>query len=386
MTIIVAILGLIVLIAIHEFGHMLTAKAFGVRVPEFGIGFGPAIFKKKIGSTVYSFRIILLGGFAKIAGMGGDDGSATGMEGRKGSGDEELGEDEKRIDGRRLDAEPAPDTYYAKPHWQRALIIFAGPAVNIVFAVLLFSSLFAIQGVPTQLEPEVQAIVPDSTAEEIGIQEGDRLVAMDGRNIPTWEGFTEEIGSREAGTEVAVTVERNGGEEILTGELGTAMPGSHAPGADDPQLGVAPVVGETSHSPFLALWEGTKQTYEFAALQISGLFMIITGQMNFFDNVTGPVGITAVGGEVMSQGVVASISLLAIISLILGVMNLLPILPLDGGHLLFIAIEKIARRPISEETMGKVALLGLGLVLMLFVFATYADLSRIFTGEPLIPR
>ncbi|MBA2375485.1 MAG: M50 family metallopeptidase [Actinomycetota bacterium] len=393
MTVIVAILGLIVLIAIHEFGHMLTAKAFGVRVPEFGIGFGPALFKKKIGSTVYSFRIILLGGFAKIAGMGGDDGSATGMERTRSRDDDEGDEDdnelddsERRIDGRRLDEAPAPDTYYAKPHWQRALIIFAGPAVNIVFAVLLFSSLFAIQGVPTQLEPEVQAIVEGSTAEEIGIEEGDRLIAMDGENIATWEGFTDEIGSREAGSEVAVTVERGGEEEVLTGELGTMMPDSDAPGADDPQLGVAPVVGEVSHSPILALWEGTQRTFEFAYLQISGLAMIITGQMNFFDNVTGPVGITAVGGEVMSQGVVASISLLAIISLILGVMNLLPILPLDGGHLLFIALEKIARRPISEETMGKVALLGLGLVLMLFVFATYADLSRIFGGEPLIPQ
>jgi regulator of sigma E protease len=376
MTVIVAILGLIVLIAIHEFGHMLTAKAFGVRVPEFGIGFGPALFKKKIGNTVYSFRIILLGGFAKIAGMGGDDGSATGMEGRRGSDDEE-----RRIDGRRLDEEPAPDTYYAKPHWQRALIIFAGPAVNIVFAALLFSSLYAIQGVPTELEPEVQAVAPDSMAEEVGIREGDRLVALDGEEFGSWEAFTSEVESRSPGEEVSVTVERGGERETFTGELGAAPEDE-----DRPLVGVNPTVGETSHSPFLALWEGTKRTYEFAVLQISGLFMIVTGQMDFFENVTGPVGITAVGGEVMSQGVVASISLLAIISLILGVMNLLPILPLDGGHLLFIAIEKIMRRPISEETMGKVALLGLGLVLMLFVFATYADLSRIFTGEPLIPQ
>jgi regulator of sigma E protease len=377
MTIIVAILGLIVLIAIHEFGHMLTAKAFGVRVPEFGIGFGPAIFKKKIGATVYSFRIILLGGFARIAGMGGDDGSATGMEGRKVSGDEE----ERRIDGRRLDEEPAPDTYYAKPHWQRALIIFAGPAVNIVFAVLLFSALFQIQGVPTQLEPEVQGVAPNSMAEEVGIQEGDRLVAIDGQEFASWEAFTTEVESRSPGEEISVTVERGGETETFTGELGAA------PGDEErPLVGVNPTVGEVSHSPFLAVWEGTKQTAEFAYLQITGLFMIVTGQMNFFENVTGPVGITAVGGEVMSQGVVASVSLLAIISLILGVMNLLPILPLDGGHLLFIALEKIVRRPISEETMGKVALLGLGLVLMLFVFATYADLSRIFTGEPLIPQ
>lgn len=380
MTVIVAILGLIVLIAIHEFGHMMTAKAFGVRVPEFGIGFGPAIFKKKIGSTVYSFRIILLGGFAKIAGMGGGDGTATGMERSRGGKDGDLDDGERRMDGRRLDEAPAPDTYYAKPHWQRALIIFAGPAVNIVFAALLFSSLYAIQGVPTQLEPEVQGVAPDSMAEEVGIQNGDRLVALDGEEFGSWEAFTTEVESRSPGEEISVTVERGGETETFSGEL-TAAPGSES----QPLVGVTPVVGEVSHSPLLALWEGTKRTVEFTVLQVSGIFMLLTGQMDFFENVTGPVGITAVGGEVMSQGVVASVSLLAIISLVLGIMNLLPILPLDGGHLLFIALEKIIRRPISEETMGKVALVGLMLVLTLFVFATYADLSKIFTGQPFIP-
>src|SRR5215207_1670017 len=110
MTVIVAILGLIVLIVIHELGHMLTAKALGVRVPEFGVGFGPPLVKRRIGKTVYSFRIILLGGFAKMAGMG------DGAEG--------------------------PDTFHAKPAWRRALIILAGPAANAFAAIFILACVF----------------------------------------------------------------------------------------------------------------------------------------------------------------------------------------------------------------------------------------------------
>src|ERR671921_1287689 len=115
MTVVVAILGLIFLIVVHELGHMLTAKALGVRVPEFGVGFGPPLFKKKIGQTVYSFRIVLLGGFAKMAGMG------DGAEG--------------------------PDTYYAKPAWRRALIILAGPAATAAAAVIILACVYMFQGV-----------------------------------------------------------------------------------------------------------------------------------------------------------------------------------------------------------------------------------------------
>ena len=126
MTVIVALLGLIFLIVIHELGHMLTAKALGVRVPEFGVGFGPALVKKKIGNTVYSFRIILLGGFAKMAGMG------DGAEGR--------------------------DTYYAKALWRRALIILAGPVANLLAAVAILTCVYMYQGVVTDVKPVVSEV------------------------------------------------------------------------------------------------------------------------------------------------------------------------------------------------------------------------------------
>lgn len=349
MTILIAILGLIFLIVIHELGHMLTAKAFGVRVPEFGIGFGPPLFKKQFGKTVYSFRIILLGGFAKIAGMG----------------DDEEGE----------------DTYYAKAPWKRALMIFAGPGVNLVFAVIIFSGILMVQGVPTQTEPEVDAVAPGTMAAEVDLQPGDRLVALDGQPVQSWEGFTGEIEERSPGEEVAITVQRNGEELTVNGELGSRNGAS-----DEPLVGVNPVVSEVSHSPFVALWEGTQRTVELIGLYMVGLFQLVTGQLDFFDNVSGPVGITSIGSEAVSSGVYSALATLALISMILGVMNLLPILPLDGGHLLMIAIEKLRGRPISEETMGKVATVGLMLFLTLFLFATYADISKIITGQPFIPQ
>src|SRR5215218_9600293 len=178
MTVIVALLGLILLIVIHELGHMLTAKAMGVRVPEFAVGFGPAVIKKKFGKTVYSFRIILLGGFAKMAGMG--------------------------------DEEEGPDTYHAKPAWRRALIILAGPAANAVTAVLILACFYMFQGVVTDVKPVVSAVEPHSTAKEVGIKPGDRIVALDGSPVKGWEGFQRQMVDREPGEEVSVTVVRDG--------------------------------------------------------------------------------------------------------------------------------------------------------------------------------
>src|SRR5919199_5637543 len=136
MTVMVAILGLILLIVGHELGHMLTAKALGVRVPEYGVGFGPPLFRKKIGTTVYSLRLILLGGFAKMAGMN--------------------------------DGERGPDTYPAKAPWRRALIIFAGPFANILAAVAILAVVLMISGAVTDVKPEVNQVQPGSMGARAG--------------------------------------------------------------------------------------------------------------------------------------------------------------------------------------------------------------------------
>ena len=357
MTIIVAILGLIALIVIHELGHMLAAKAMGVHVPEFGVGFGPALFKKKIGKTVYSFRIILLGGFAKMAGMEG-----------MASVEEETGEH-------------GPGTYPSKPAWRRAVIIFAGPFANLLAAVVILAGLY-MTGVPSgEATTEVRDTVPDSLAAEVGLQPEDNLVSVDGTPVEEWEDFEEVVGAKSPGDEVTLTVERGGEREEFSGALGT-----------DPQdsekalVGVRPEPVYESYGPLEALWLGVERTF-----QIIGLFgwfvgQLVTGGISFYDSVSSPIGVVGVSSDVAAQGTFSFVQLLALISINLAVFNLLPILPLDGGHLFFIAAEKVLGRPVSAETVGKVAAFGIALILMLFVFATYADLSKIFTGQPFIPE
>jgi regulator of sigma E protease len=347
MTVVVAILGLIFLIIIHELGHMLTAKAFGVRVPEFGVGFGPPLIKRKIGRTVYSFRVVLLGGFAKMAGMG--------------------------------DGDRGPDTYPAKAPWRRALIIFAGPFANILAAVAILAGVLMISGAVTDVRPEVREIEPGSMADRVGMRVGDRLVAIDGDRIKGWEGFTRQVAERRPGEEISVTVERGGNVRTFTGELG-ADPGD----ADRALVGVRPEVVTTRYGPLEALGLAVQQVVRVSGLLGAFVGDLITGERSLYDNVTGPVGIASVGSASVEQGFFPQ--LLALISVNLALFNLLPILPLDGGHLLFIAAEKVLGRPVSQETMGRIAALGIALVLMLFVFATYADLSKIFTGQPFIPE
>ena len=354
MTIVLAILGLLFLIVIHELGHMLTAKALGVHVTEFGVGFGPAIFKKKFGKTIYSFRIILLGGFAKMYGM-----TAAG-----------LGEEEE-------DGELGPGSYISKPPWKRALIIFAGPAVNIMAAALIFAGLFMVVGNPNRPTTEVRTVAPDTLAAQAGVEPGDEIVSVNGERVSGWDQFVNVVRSEKPGDEVSFAVEQNGQVEQYSGTL-TASPQN----PDSPIVGVTPEL--ESYSPPVAVWEGTKQTAQITGAYIGGIYKLVTGQLNFQENVSGPVGIVTISSESASQG--TFIPFLAVISLILGIANLLPILPLDGGHLLFIAAEKIRGRPVSEEMVNRIAFLGVMLVLGLFLFATYTDISKIVTGQPFIPE
>lgn len=357
MTFALGILGLILLIVIHELGHMLTAKAVGVNVPEFGVGFGPAIFKRKFGKTVYSLRIILLGGFAKMEGM---EGYAS----------------VEKVEA----ADQSPGAYYSKAPWRRALIILAGPMANVLAAVVIFTGLY-MAGVPRPTT-EISDVVRGSLASEVGIQQGDRIVSVDGERFEDWDAFVGTISQREVGDRVQLVYERDGERRQVSGAL-TADP--NAPDGEGRALvGVQPVVVEESYGPFAAVGQAVGQVAEVSAQIVGFMGLLITGQEPFVENVSGPVGITSVASTSVSEGFF--LPLLALISLNLAIFNLLPILPLDGGHLFFIAAEKLLGRPVSPQTMGKVAALGVALVLMLFVFATYADVSKIISGQPFIPE
>jgi regulator of sigma E protease len=346
-TIVIALLGLSFLIVVHELGHMLTARAMGVKVTEFAVGFGPPVFRKRFGKTVYSLRILLLGGFVKMAGMNDDS--------------------------------QGPDTYPSKPPWRRALIIFAGPFVNLVVAVLIFAGIFMFSGIVTGVEPVVDEVEPKSLAADVGIRPGDKLVGVDGEEIGGWQGFIEAVGAKEPGQEVSVTVERGGSERTFTGDLG-----ADPENPDRALVGVRPVVEKTTYGPMESLGMAVGAVWDVTVRLVGFMGELVTGRQSFYDNVTGPVGIASVGSTSVEQGFF--LPLLALISLNLAIFNLLPILPLDGGHLFFILAEKVMGRPVSAQTMAKIAAFGVALVLVLFLFATYADLSKLFTGQPFIPE
>ena len=355
MTILVSLLGLILLVVVHELGHMLVAKALGVHVPEFGIGFGPAIFKKKFGKTIYSLRIILLGGFAKMEGM---EGVASVEEETK---------------------ERGPRSYLSKSAWRRAAIIFAGPFANLLAAVVIFFGVY-MAGAPTGVTTEVAQVVPDSLATQLELRPGDRLVSAYGEPVGEWSEFQEIMADRKIGDPVDLVVERDGQNLELSGELG-----ADPTNPERAIVGVQPKATTVS-GPIDAFGEAVRRTIEVIGLFGWFVGQLVTGEINFFDSVSSPIGVVSVSSTVVSQGLLSFANLLAFISLNLAVFNLLPILPLDGGHLFFIAAEKIIGRPVRPETVGKVAAFGLALILMLFLFATYADVSKIVEGQPFIPE
>jgi regulator of sigma E protease len=249
----------------------------------------------------------------------------------------------------------------------------------VLAAIVILAGVYMFQGVVTDIKPVVQAVEPGSMAQEVGIRSGDRIVGIGGERFETWEGFEREMMGREPGEEVSVTVSRDGDERTLRGELGA-----------DPQdpdralVGVRPEIVKTTYGLFESLGLAAQRCVEITVQLGAFVGQLVTGEEKFYDNVTGPVGIASVGSTAVNQGFF--LPLLALISLNLAIFNLLPLLPLDGGHLFFIAAEKLIGRPVSEQTMGKIAAVGIVLVLALFLFATYADLSKIFNGQPFIPE
>lgn len=344
MTVITALLGLSILVVVHEMGHMLAAKAMGVRVNEFGVGFGPALLKKKIGKTVYSLRIIFLGGFVKMAGMDDD--------------------------------EQGPHTYNSKPAWRRALIIVAGPLANVLAAVLILTGIY-MAGVPTGAKPEVQSVIPGTFAAQAGVQPGDRLVSLNGVKVNTWEEFVQTVQQQKPGASVTLVVDRGGQLKQFSGTL-TADPRKPAL----PRVGVQPAPVETRYSPPEALWRALEANARIVGALGTVIGQLVNGQQSFSSTVAGPVGIVSIVGSAAT--IKSFLFFLALISIQLAIFNLLPLLPLDGGHLFFIAAEKVIGRPVRPETIQKVAVVGMALILTLFFFATFTDLSKILSGQPII--
>ena len=368
MEILIFIIVLVALIVVHEFGHFVAAKLSGMRVDEFGIGFPPrALTFAKKGETEYTLNWLPLGGFVKIYGENGEQ--EAGAEG----GD--------------------PRAFTSKPRWVQAIVLVAGVAMNLLFAYVLITGAL-VAGTPRALSEDelgvardarliVANVLPGSPAHEAGLAPGDTILsAEDGHYL--FEGidpkeFTQFVAQGLGNATVALTVKHaNGDEETVFArpEKGvvSADPERAALGVEVAPVGVVPV------SFGKALVEGAKLTWGATILTAQGLWHFFSGVFTLsadLSQVAGPVGIAGIVGGASAQGIGYLFSIMAIISINLALINLIPVPALDGGRLLFVAIESIIRRPINVSVARTVNAIGFLLLILLMVVVTTNDIFRI---------
>jgi regulator of sigma E protease len=352
-------LGFCLLIMLHEAGHYVAAKATGMRVERFFLFFGPTIWSFKRGETEYGVKSIPLGGYVKISGMNPDEELPPGEEHR---------------------------AYHRQKVWKRIVVVAAGPAVNIVLAFAILFAVFKVGGLE-DLDQSVGQIRPDTPAARV-LEDGDRIVAVDGRRYPNLgieqrlKKFGELVASHEcagrqvehcqAQTPVRLTIAREGetrtilvkpryDEEAERALIGFSYGGRFVPIS----------TGHAVDHSLDSMWEVTSRT----ATIFSRIF-----DAKEREQISGVVGTSDVGHTAVETGWRQALLLLALVSLSLGLINLLPILPLDGGHIFWAVIEKLRGAPVSMRAMERASIVGIALVAMLFFIGLSNDIGRI-TGE-----
>jgi regulator of sigma E protease len=344
-TLVVAILGLALLIFLHELGHFLAAKAFHMRVERFYIGFPPAVFKRTWGETEYGVGSIPLGGFCKITGM---------------TPDEVMPDD------------VVPRAYSSKPIWQRNVTIFAGPFMNFVAAVVILFAFIQVGGIQKP-SLTVAQVVKGSPAAAVGLGVGDRLIAANGATLKTWDATTSFFESRPH-EKVLLTYRTPSGAQRTVAVTLTTRPGA----ADQGFLGVGPKTTASYPAPWRAAGLAVTQSASLVSATFKGLWLLVSGKINPAgpNGAAGPVGIISISQTAVRQSWYPV--LLAFISVNLGIINLLPFLPFDGGHIFFNVMERVRGRRVEPRVLERAIAIGVVVLVTLFILLTYNDLHRIF--------
>ncbi len=356
-TVLIFIAILAVLVLTHEFGHFIVAKKFGCRVDEFGFGFPPKLFGWKKGDTEYTFNLLPLGGFVKIKGENGDD-------------------------------EADPDSFGSKSAMRRIAILAAGVAMNILTAVVLMMVVMGV-GVDRIIDDRLgpSAIIEDravtvvqvldgSPAATASIEPGDILQSVEGLELITVESLRELLAA-DPSLERDVIVERNG--EPLSKKLSAyTIPETGSAG-----FGVALIeTGVVSYPMHVALWKGVTETWWITSETFKAfgdMAVRLVRREPLAAEVAGPVGIAVLTGEVVQMGYAHLLQFIALLSVNLAIINLLPIPALDGGRILFVLIEKLrGGKKVSAKVEGLVHMIGFVLLLSLILFVTYKDVLKLF--------
>ncbi len=353
-TIVPFLIVLTVLVFVHEMGHYLLARKNGVRVEVFSIGFGPEIFgwTDRV-NTRWKFSLIPLGGYVK---MFGDADAASRPSG------EPMTEEERAV------------AFQSKRLGQRAWIVAGGPLANFILAIVIFAGLFTFVGQPFT-PATVGEVLPDSAAAEAGFQPGDRIVRVDGSSVERFEEL-QTIVQLSAGQPLEIDVLRDGQEVALTAKPRPATQESFGSEQQVWRLGISRSGAEYKrHDPLTAVWRATVETVSVTGNTLKAVGQMITGDRSSKE-LGGPLRIAQMSGQVAEFGILSLLTLVAILSVNLGLINLFPIPMLDGGHLFFYAIEALRGRPLGERAQEYGFRIGLALVLSLMVFATWNDLDH----------
>ncbi|MFW2368933.1 MAG: RIP metalloprotease RseP [Desulforhopalus sp.] len=349
----ILVLGL--LIFVHELGHFLFAKLFGVRVLKFSLGFGPRLAGKVYGETEYVISAFPLGGFVKMFGENPDE--------------LDIPDEDKAV------------SFAHKPVWQRFFIVLAGPIFNLLFSVFLFFLVFTFVGVPTAVDTtRIGKVNETSPAAAAGLMVGDIILQIDGQETLSWLDVLEAVKTSE-GKPITVMVERQG--EPMDIEVTPAIDTvKNVFGEEVEQrfmIGIVKADDLTYEdtSLFGALRNACLQTWMYISLTVMGFIKIIQ-QVVPASEIGGPILIAQIAGEQMKAGWLNLVYFMGLLSVNLGILNLLPIPVLDGGHLVFLTIEGFRRKPMDERAQIVAQQIGIGLLGSLMIFVFYNDIVRLF--------
>ncbi|MDY4883868.1 MAG: RIP metalloprotease RseP [Anaerovibrio sp.] len=377
-TIVAAIFVFGLLVLVHELGHFMVAKLTGMRVDEFAIGFGPKLWSRKYGETLYAIRAVPLGGFNRIAGMDYE------IIERMGNEAEEKADDGGRESGwrryipsvNRENVVMVPDdegagerAYFRRPIWARMLMVLAGSFMNFILPLFIFFGIFYFSGVATPSpEPVIGAVMAEKPAAMAGLRQGDRILTIDGSEVTKWEDISRSIQGAE-GKPFKLTYQRDG-EVRSTTLIPEEEPDSKrviigiTSSADIHQPGILEAAGLAAQKVFFVLMA-----------MVGALIQLMLGSVGA-EALSGPVGIVQMTGEVANQGILPLLNFTAFLSLNLGLINLLPVPALDGGHFVMLVLEGLRGKPLGPKAMYYIQAAGVTLLVSLMIFTTFNDLMK----------
>lgn len=344
---VVVLLG--VLIFAHELGHFLMAKRSGVGVLKFSLGFGPKVIGKKIGETEYLLSLIPLGGYVKLLGEAPEEGLSE--------------EDEKR-------------SFLNQPVLKRIGIVAAGPIFNILFALMIFIIVNMI-GLPV-LTTEIGALQADSAAQAAGLKAGDTVIDVDGIGVKKWDELSEII-SQSKGRSLRIAVRRDGSPLVVT-VVPRLMKSTNVFGetVEAHKIGISPAPRTIVErlNPFSAFWAGFRQTWMVSKLTVISIVKMFQGVVSP-KTLGGPILIAQIAGAQVREGIIPFVLFMALLSINLAILNLLPVPILDGGHLLFYLIELVTGHEVNLRWREMAQQVGFVLLVLLMLFVFVLDIGRL---------